>query len=828
MNKFAGKVGRSFQVVAVLLVVTAGLKAQEQLPKESSSAAQMRALNNSVLQIHGRMQQSAGGETASIRNEAAMAIAQRSAALAKLIQEDPRAALSFAFSPELLADLTAKFPSATSQLEQHVTVRGQLERWVEDGADLKTSHTYSLLKVGPQTLNLHFAGPEPSAKPGELLEATGVLAGSKMAVSTTRVVTTNSTWVPAAPAFFAPVTNLAARLLSPFSALLMAISLFALLAVARLYSLRGRVRVVFKQFAICIIGVVLILSSPSTSYSQSACSTTGAQNVVVLLVTFPGVTPPSTVTPQSVHDIFFSTTGPSVDGYWREASYGQTSATGDVYGWYTLSGSYSCSTITQMRDDAIAAASASGVSFSNGSRVFIVFPDTLGCGWAGMALFGCTTLNTPTSSFTGSISYLSANWISPQGSGVAVAAHEAGHNMGLDHAQSRTFSTEPLGPLATAGTLTEYGDPFSAMSTSNIGHYALPQKAEILNWISSGTNYQVVQSGGTWTLQPLEVNPSGLVALKVQRGTGNNAWLWVEYRQPIGIYESIWAPSGALIHYEDSTTGGHTQLLDFTPATSGMYDSALMPAGTWTDPYSNVSIAVQSATTNGLTVNVNYGAVPCSPSAPSVSVSPLNPSIYPGQSASYSASVTNNDSSGCASSTINLGSNEPSGWSTSLSSPSVTLSPGQSASLTMGKGAPNGTPPGTYAVNLNASTNSAANTGTANATVITPPSLAVNLSLSSSIFSRPSTASITAAVTSGGTPASGASVTFTLIPPNGNTTTQTVTAGSNGLATWNYKLNSRSQVGLYSVSALAAPSSGSKKAATTQTVGSNTVTFTVQ
>jgi hypothetical protein len=75
------------------------------------------------------------------------------------------------------------------------------------------------------------------------------------------------------------------------------------------------------------------------------------------------------------------------------------------------------------------------------------------------------------------------------------------------------------------------------MATSNSGHYAVPHNAEILNWVSSGTNYQIVQSSGTWTLRPLEVNPAGLVVLKVQRGTGNKSWMWVEYRQPIGIYD---------------------------------------------------------------------------------------------------------------------------------------------------------------------------------------------------------------------------------------------------------------------------------------------------
>src|SRR5262249_26113181 len=128
---------------------------------------------------------------------------------------------------------------------------------------------------------------------------------------------------------------------------------------------------------------------------------------------------------------------------------------------------------------------------------------------------------------------------------------------------SRAFGTEPLGPLNTAGTVTEYGDGFSAMSNGGIGHYTAPQKAEILHWLP---NYQVVQSGGAYTIQPFETPTAAPQALKVQRGTGNNAFLWIEYRQPLGNYDNsyVYDPkvfgwgnqifSGALIHYADGFT----------------------------------------------------------------------------------------------------------------------------------------------------------------------------------------------------------------------------------------------------------------------------------
>src|SRR5262249_18182636 len=259
------------------------------------------------------------------------------------------------------------------------------------------------------------------------------------------------------------------------------------------------------------------------------------QNTVVLLVTFPGVTPPATVTPQSAHDIFFGTNGHSLDGFWREASSGKTSAAGDVLGWYTLDRSYTCSEASLIRDAAIARSAADGVNFQNYTRVFIIYPN-VGC-TAGFALVGCSTLAYPSGSFTASASYIESDYLVGD-QGVELAAHEGGHNLGLQHSGTLDYVTEPLGPLTATGTVNEFGDYWSTMGSQTLAQYPASQKAEVLNWLAKGANYQIVQTSGTWTLQPLEASSGGLQALKIQRGTGNNAWLWVEFRQPIGNYDS--------------------------------------------------------------------------------------------------------------------------------------------------------------------------------------------------------------------------------------------------------------------------------------------------
>ena len=752
---------------------------------ESQRAAQVRALNNSVLQLHGQLQENTASAGA-VHGQAATVLAQRAAVLEALIQEDPRAALTFAFSPELLADLAEKVPEAASLLEAQGAWQGTLNVTVSDDLQHLHSVTTTQLKSGTQKFELHFAGREPSTlTSGQSLVVTGVRLGSKMAVSSSAAKT--------------------------------------------------------GEYAYETSGTGTTTTSTSTSGTNSA---TGTQNIAVILVTFPSIALPANLTPQSLQQIFFATTGQSVNGYLQEVSYGQTSATGDVYGPFDLGADYSSCNTVQLEDDAVAASVAVGANFNNYSRVFVIFPDTLSCGWNGMAQIGSSSTTFSSGTFTISSSFLTAATAASSqltGGAVQVATHELGHNFGLRHAQSRDFGIEALGPLGAAGTLYEYGNEFSTMGNWTPGHYAAAHKAEILNWMSQGTDYQVVQSSGAYTLAPLENGGGGLKALKVQRGTGNSGYyLWLEYRQPIGSYDSTFYTqqpySGASINYEDPTTGAYTQLLDFTPESdlsngegSDFGDPALVAGKTWTDPYSDLSLTVNGATSSGLSVSISYsGTAVCTHADPTLILTPWNPSLFAGQSAGYSATLTNNDGAACASSTFSLNSTAPSGWSTSFSQAGITLSPGQAGSFTMSKGAPSGTPPGTYSINVSATNNSLAQSTTANATVMTQPSLVASVSISSANFSPPVAVPIVAAVSNGGAPASGASVTFTVTTPNGSVSTQNATTGSNGAATWNYKLSSRSVAGAYSVVVKAALSSGTKKNASVQRVSSNTLTFNVQ
>jgi M6 family metalloprotease-like protein len=360
--------------------------------------------------------------------------------------------------------------------------------------------------------------------------------------------------------------------------------------------------------------------------SASNCGPIGEQKIAIIMIELPGVPfPTSVVTAAELHEIYFSTTQMSVDAYWREASYGQTSATGDVFGPFQLNQSYDF--FTQQFEGLQAAINAadSTVDFTVYNHVVVIWPVPGVSGWGGRGGVGCLTLSSPSKGeFAGAEAIMGIGTRQPYQPMVGIAAHEGGHNLGLNHASSLDFAPLVLGPPGVDGVHQEYGDRFSVMGGgeggSLLGHYNAPHKSR-LGWLDPSSILNVV-TDGSFVLKPLE-NTTSPRALRIRRGPGVDDWLWIEYRQPIGYDATLTASgsqqfSGALIHYEDPTLDPyHTLLLDFTPNTPHDFsDPALAVGQVWSDAYSPLSIRVDSSSPAGLGVSVSY-RTPCTTLNPS-------------------------------------------------------------------------------------------------------------------------------------------------------------------------------------------------------------------
>jgi Gametolysin peptidase M11/NPCBM-associated, NEW3 domain of alpha-galactosidase len=567
------------------------------------------------------------------------------------------------------------------------------------------------------------------------------------------------------------------------------------------------------------------LYSGSTSVQTVSASTTaaplantfGAQQTLVILVNFQDAPTQQPWTISDVQSAVFGTSGAS--GFMQENSYGQTWLTGDVQGWYTIPESSTTCNPSQIATDADNAAAAAGVNVASYSHKVYVFPNDSACGWSGMAGVGGSP----------SLAWVTGD-INP-----VLFAHELGHGFGLLHSHGLDCGTAVIG---TNCTTLEYGNMTDTMGAL-AGDYDTFQK-ERLGWINYGSSPSIttVNVSGTYDIDPWETNGTNPKALKILKSTdpttGLRTWYYVEYRQALGWDQALLGyqagnnnfTNGVLVTIGTESTPNSGSLLNMTPGTWG--EAALVVGQTFTDPNAGVTITTQSVSGSGASVQVivpqataTTTPTPTPTSTPTSTCAHANPSLAVSPSTngsattkSYTLTVTNNDDPNCSAASFNLAASVPSGWSAAFGSSSLTLSPGASGSTTTTLSSGSSPTAGTYMATFTAS--NAANPGySASATVTFAAGLNVTVATDKGSYSPGSTVTITAIVASGGSPVSGAAVTFTLMRPNGSQVTGTGTTSSNGTASYVYKLKrSQNMTGTWRVIGMASASGASGSGAT--------------
>lgn len=373
---------------------------------------------------------------------------------------------------------------------------------------------------------------------------------------------------------------------------------------------------------------VAVDSVVALSNAPPICSTKGVQHVAVILLTMPGAkTFPTGFDAGYFQQLFFDNSGYSLNNYWEESSYGQTSASGQVFGPFALAKDYVCTDNDNLATAAIQAATS--VDFTQFDRVALIFP-VQNCSYGGLGTIGCW--ETIVANQNISIAWLPIFPYQQTFNYIGTVTHEAGHNLGLNHSNTLDYGSIPVGAFDDTGSDTEYGDPFSVMGqvwtidgTQKIfGQYNAEHKSLDLDWLDlSDGEYQEVVASGSFTLLPFE-SSSGLRALRVLRDPIEGSWLWLEYRQPIGQVDSTFSfladinePAavfdGALVHLEyPGLDPLHSYLADFNAVAqpNDFYNAPLTSGQTWSDPYSPLTLSVSNADSNGLSATVTYDP-PC-------------------------------------------------------------------------------------------------------------------------------------------------------------------------------------------------------------------------
>lgn len=554
------------------------------------------------------------------------------------------------------------------------------------------------------------------------------------------------------------------------------------------------------QIAGVLVGEQLVTSSSRISTNNTNTNTSilpnsfGQQKTIAILVNFEDeVLQPVTVS--YVQGLLFSNPY-SVSNYWVENSFGQTSAVGDVAGWFTIPVSYTTCNTSSIASYADQAATAAGYNLSNYRHKMYIFPNNA-CSWWGYSTIGGNP---------------SQSWIrdyNNASSGVAVMnlAHELGHSLGLYHSHGWNCSAYP----STGCSSNEYGDTLDFMGNLDYvtgGDYNAFQR-ERLGWMNYGAQPPIttVSANGTYDIGPYEAQDGTAKALKIPQANG--AYYYVEFRQAQGFDSFLSGNSnvlgGVVVHLATPGSSNSSQLLNMQSSSTESLQPALVTGQTYTDSTAGVSISPVSVSSSGASVQVTFSSAPtsnCTQANPAVSAIGPTGSVSPGATANFTVSLTNNNSSACSSSTYNLTSSVPSGWSTAYSSSVVTLAPGASTSVSLAVTSPTSTSNGTYTITATATDSTATNySGSASATetVYQPVPTAVSVTTNAASYTANQTVYVNVSVLSGTLPLAGAGVNVLITKTDGSKVALSGTTTSNGIATVKYRVNKKDPKGVWQV-----------------------------
>lgn len=547
-------------VLACLLAAPAAAQAQ---PEADAAEAQVAAFGAELLARHG-MASGAPLKGAAARTAAldTLALARgRAEALASLIQWNSGRALAAALPRETLDELRARNPQIAPHLEESGSWEGAAALYIADDFERQRAIEFHILETPEGSIEAYGIPRQAWTRNGDRVAVFGVAIGGRIAVQD-------------------------ARFLEPTAA----------------------------------------AEAPASPYvydSAAVCSTTGEQKTAVFLVTRPRERQPLAI--EAIRELVFGQER-SLDRYVRTVSSGRAWLSGDVF---------EVEIDPRMRITTPNADTFEKLAETAGLTDLDRYDRYAAIGYrvtplpaiAGISSLGCRTVPRRAS-------YLLANIYDRTHGGELqtdimldrlseLLIHEYGHSLALGHSRSLLADGEALEASPDAMTISEYGDWYDPMGRGGDGKFFNVRQLLGLGWLDPDDVFTVYGQGRFRVKLMDDGSASDFPsALRIRRRAGSGEWLWVEAISRASALEQygfggVWKPvvggaEGAFVRVESealrSLRPESTHLLDFSPDDEHPHNYGLPVGRTWNDPYSSLSLTLESVAADGVIVRVGRTA----------------------------------------------------------------------------------------------------------------------------------------------------------------------------------------------------------------------------